>query len=143
RSEHVRWEIRQRSKSKRDLTLEESREALSMILSGEATTAQAGGFLLLERFKAESPEELLGFTEEVREGANLIRPKVQGLLDVGSPYDGRKRSIVVSPMSSVVAAAAGTPVVMHGEKGLGPKHGVPVGDVLEELGVPVDSEPAA
>ena len=32
---------------------------------------------------------------------------------------------------------------MHGEKGLGPKHGVPVGDVLEALGVDVDAEPEA
>jgi anthranilate phosphoribosyltransferase len=32
---------------------------------------------------------------------------------------------------------------MHGEKGLGPKHGVPVGDVLEALGLDIDREPAA
>src|SRR3972149_7462340 len=71
-----------------------------------------------------------------------IAPKVDGLLDIGSPYDGRKRSLVVSPAASIVACAAGLPVVMHGEKGLGPKHGVPVGDVLGGLGVDVGAEPA-
>jgi anthranilate phosphoribosyltransferase len=134
-------EIGQGPKGKRDLTRDEAREALSLILRGEATAAQAGGFLLLQRFKGESPEELFGFTEAVREGARLIRPNVNGLLDIGSPYDGRKRSIVVSPASAIVAAAAGVPVVMHGERGLGPKHGVAVGDVLADLGVGVDAEP--
>jgi anthranilate phosphoribosyltransferase len=135
-------EIGQGPKGKRDLTRDEAREALGMIIRQEVAPSQAGGFLLLQRFKGESPEELFGFTVAVREGANLIRPSVVGLLDVGSPYDGRKRSIVVSPVSSIVAAAAGVPVVMHGERGLGPKHGVPVGDVLEELGLDVNAEPA-
>jgi anthranilate phosphoribosyltransferase len=143
RMQYFLREIGQGPKGKRDLSREEAREALGMILRDEVAASQAGGFLLLQRFKGESPEELFGFTEATRDGANLIRPNVSGLLDVGSPYDGRKRSIVVSPVSSIVAAAAGVPVVMHGEKGLGPKHGVPVGDVLEALGVGVDGAPEA
>ena len=141
RMQYFLREIGQGPKGKRDLTREEAREALSLILGQEVAPAQAGGFLLIQRFKGESPAELYGFAEAYREGANLVRPAVRGLLDVGSPYDGRKRSIVVSPVSSIVAAAAGVPVVMHGEKGLGPKHGVPVGDVLEALGVDVDAAP--
>lgn len=127
----------------RDLSAEEARDAMSLILSGGATPAQAGAFLLLQRYKGESPEELLGFAEAVRAGANLIQPKVKGLLDIGSPYDGRKKSIVVSPASAIVAAAVGVPVVMHGEKGMGPKHGVPIGDVLEALRIDVDADPEA
>lgn len=134
-------EIGQGPRSGRSLTVEEAEDAMGMILRQEAVPSQAGGFLLLQRYKGESAEELLGFTQAVRSTANLISPKVEGLLDVGSPYDGRSKSIVVSPASSIVAAAAGVPVVMHGEKGLGPKHGVPIGDVLEALGVPVDQEP--
>ncbi len=134
-------EIGQGPRNCRDLTREEARDAMTLVLSGEATQAQAGGFLLLQRFKGESPEELLGFAEAVRAGARQIRPRVTGLLDIGSPYDGRKKSSVVSPASSIVAAAAGVPVVMHGEKDLGPKHGVPIGDVLEALGIDVDAEP--
>ena len=125
------------------MTREEARAAIELILDGGATPAQAGGFLLLQRYKGESVDELLGFCEAYRSRASLIRPAVEGLLDIGSPYDGRKKSIVVSPASAIVAAAAGVPVVMHGEKDLGPKHGVPVGDVLEALGVDTDAEPAA
>ena len=134
-------EIGQGPRSGRDLTREEARDAMGLILSGGATHAQAGGFLLVQRFKGESPEELFGFTEAIRSRANTITPSVEGLLDIGSPYDGRKKSIVVSPASSIVTAAAGVRVVMHGEKDLGPKHGVPIGDVLEALGLPVDLSP--
>lgn len=134
--------IGQGPRAGRDLTCDEARDAMELILSGGATRAQMGGFLLLERYKGESVDELLGFADAVRAHATTIRPKVSGLLDIGSPYDGRKKSIVVSPSSSIVAAAAGVPVVMHGEKDLGPKHGVPIGDVLEALGVEIDAEPA-
>ena len=134
-------EIGQGPKACRDLTREEARDGMEMILRQEVTRAQVGGFLLVQRFKGESPEELLGFADAIRAHARQIEPRVDGLLDIGSPYDGRKRSLVVSPAASIVACAAGVPVVMHGEKEMGPKHGVPVGDVLEALGVDVDAEP--
>lgn len=133
--------IGQGPKAGRDLTREEAGDAMSLILSGGATRVQMGAFLLVQRFKGESVDELLGFADAIRARATQIHPKVTGLLDIGSPYDGRKKSIVVSPASSVVAAAAGVPVVMHGEKDLGPKHGVPIGDVLEALGMDIDAEP--
>jgi len=134
-------EIGQGPKNCRDLTRDEARDALELILTQQAMPAQMGAFLLLERFKGESPQELLGFADAIRAHAVRIQPKVEGLLDIGSPYDGRKRSIVVSPASSIVTAAAGVPVVMHGEKDLGPKHGVPIGDVLEALAIDTDAPP--
>jgi len=134
-------EIGQGPRAGRDLTREEAREAMSLILAQQATPAQAGGFLLLQRYKGETPDELIGFAEAVCAGAQTIAPKVDTLLDIGSPYDGRKKSIVVSPASAIVVAAAGAPVVMHGEKGIGPKFGVPIGDVLEALGIDIDGEP--
>lgn len=134
-------EIGQGPRAGRSLTREEARDAMELILSQQATPAQTGAFLLLQRFKGESPEELVGFAEAVRAGARTVRPDVEGLLDIGSPYDGRKRSIVVSAASAIVTAAVGVPVVMHGEKGIGPKFGVPIGDVLEALGIDIDAEP--
>jgi anthranilate phosphoribosyltransferase len=134
-------EIGQGPRAGRDLTREEARQAMSLILSQQASPAQVGGLLLVQRYKGESPEELIGFAEGIRAAALTIAPKVEGLLDIGSPYDGRKKSIVVSPASAIVAAAAGVPVVMHGEKRIGPKFGVPIGDVLEALGMDTNSEP--
>jgi anthranilate phosphoribosyltransferase len=134
-------EIGQGPRAGRDLTANEAREAMSLILAQGATPAQAAGFLLVQRYKGETTDELIGFAEAIRAGARTISPKVEGLLDIGSPYDGRKKSIVLSPASAIVAAAAGVPVVMHGEKGIGPKFGVPIGDVLEALGIDIDLEP--
>lgn len=129
----------------RSLTREEARFCLEAILDGRATPAQAGAFLLLQRYKGETPDELLGFVDAVRNrpSTRLLRPDVPGLLDVGSPYDGRLRTIVVSPASSIVAAACGVPVLLHGEPNIPPKHGVTVGDVLDALGVPTDLDPEA
>lgn len=141
-SERMRFylrEIGQGPRTGRGLTRDEARDAMEILLTETCTRAQMGGFLLLQRFKGETPDELWGFAEAVRSRAHLIEPKVKGLLDIGSPYDGRKKSIVVSPASSIVAAAIGVPVVMHGEKDMGPKHGVPIGDVLEALGVDIDT----
>jgi anthranilate phosphoribosyltransferase len=127
----------------RSLTREEARYCLDAILDGRATSAQGGAFLLLQRYKGETPDELLGFVDAVRSRATtrLIHPNVEGLLDVGSPYDGRLRNIMVSPAASIVAAACGVPVLMHGERDMPPKHGLAVGDVLDALGVPTDLLP--
>src|SRR5207237_8333911 len=103
--------------------------------------AQAVALLLLQRYRSEAPEELLGYVDAVRGRASLLRPRVEGLLDVGSPYDGRTKHVVISPAASIVAAAAGVPVLMHGERDMGPKKGIAVGEVIEALGVATDLEP--
>src|SRR5688572_15167464 len=65
-------EIGQGPRAGRHLTRDEAREAMSLILSQQATPAQAGGFLLVQRYKGESPEELIGFAEAVRASARTI-----------------------------------------------------------------------
>lgn len=129
----------------RSLARDEARFCLDQILDGRATHAQGGAFLLLQRYKGETPDELLGFIDAVRgrSTTRLLHPQVDGLLDVGSPYDGRLRHIVISPPASIAAAACGVPVLMHGEPGTPPKHGLAVGDVLDALGVPTDLAPEA
>jgi len=136
-------QIGQGPKGARDLTREEASEALGLVLERAVPDAQIGGFLLLERFKGESAGELLGFADALRARSAHIAPQVEGLLDVGSPYDGRNDYLVISPAASIVAVAAGAAIVMHGEKDLAPKHGVGVIDVLEALGVDVEAPPEA
>ena len=51
----------------RNLTREEAREAMGMLLDGKVEDTQLGAFLMLLRHKEESPEELAGFTEALRE----------------------------------------------------------------------------
>lgn len=127
----------------RALTRDEARFALEAIFAGDATPAQTGALFILQRYRGESPDELLGYVDAVQARAVTLRPRVEGLLDVGSPYDGRSKHVVISPAASIVAAAAGVPVLMHGERDLGPKSGVAVGDVIAALGVDTDLDPAA
>ena len=127
----------------RNLTRDEARRALAAIMDGTATRAQAGALLLLQRYRGEAPEELLGYVDAVRERMRPVGATVEGLLDVGSPYDGRSKHVVVSPAASIVAAAAGVPVLMHGERDIGPKRGIAVGDVIAALGVSIDAGPQA
>jgi len=127
----------------RSLTREEARHCLDLILDDVATQAQAGAFLLLQRYKGETPDELLGFVDAVRGRATTqsIGPKVEGLLDIGTPYDGRTRTTSVSVPASIVAAAAGVPILLHGEPDIPPKHGYTIGDVLHALGVSTNDAP--
>ena len=127
----------------RALTRDEARRALDAIMDGAATPAQAGALLLLQRYRGEAPEELLGYIDAVRSRARPFAPRVEGLLDIGSPYDGRTKHIVVSVAASIVAAAAGVPVLMHGEPEMGPKPGLAVGEVIAALGVNTELAPDA
>lgn len=126
----------------RYLTRDEATFALDAIMDGVATRAQAGALLLLQRYRSEAPEELAGYVDAVRARMVPFAPHVEGMLDIGSPYDGRAKHVVISPAASIVAAAAGVPVLMHGERDMGPKKGLPVGDVIAALGVNTDATPA-
>lgn len=127
----------------RYLMRDEAREALDAIMDRVATPAQAGALLLLQRYRGESPDELLGYVDAARARMRPFAPRVDGMLDVGSPYDGRAKHVVVSPAASIVAAAAGVSVLMHGERDMGPKKGLAVGEVITALGVDTDGEPEA
>src|SRR5471032_3423249 len=74
----------------RNLTREEAREAMGMLLDEQVEDTQLGAFLMLLRHKEESPEELAGFTEAVR--ARLNAPSLN--VDVDWPtYAGKKRHL--------------------------------------------------
>src|SRR5512134_3579114 len=77
------------SKLRRDLTYEESMEAMRLILLRQATPAQIGAFLIGQRVKGEAEAEIRGFTDGVRsEFMTRISPRVENLLDLAAPYDG-------------------------------------------------------
>ena len=127
-----------------DLTREEAAAALRKILAGEATPAQAGGFLVTLRVKGETPEELAGFVAAIREGAAPVPPVTrQSFLDVGNPYDGKTDPVHLSIAAACLVAAAGGAVAFHGARRVSPKYGVGIGEVMGELGVRTDLPPEA
>lgn len=130
-------------KLKRDLTREEAEEAMRLILTEQATPAQVGAFLVAQRVKGEAADEVIGFTRAARAACRRISPRVEGLIDLGLPYDGKVKTLQLAPVAALIAAAAGQPVVLHGDRNIPTKCGVGPADVLEGLGVAIDQPPAA
>lgn len=95
----------------RDLTREEAREAMGMLLDGKAEDTQLGAFLMLLRHKEESAEELAGFTEAVRE--RLHAPAIA--VDIDWPtYAGKKRHLPWYLLAAKCLAQNGVRILMHG-----------------------------
>lgn len=123
----------------KNLTEEEARRVMGLMLGGEATQAQIAAFLALERVKGETLDELVGFASVLRDKAETIAPKVERYVDlVGTGGDGTF-TFNISTTSAFVVAAAGLPVAKHGNRSISSKSGA--GDVLEALGVNIMAEP--
>lgn len=125
---------------RKDLTEEEAKRAMDIMLSGEATQAQIAGFLTIERMKGETLEELVGFASVLRDKAATISPKLDNYVDLVGTGGDRTFTFNVSTTSAFVVAAAGLPVAKHGNRSISSKSGA--GDVLEALGVNIMAEPA-
>lgn len=124
-----------------DMTRDQAREALDFLISRESEDVQIAAFLTAMRFKSTTLDEYLGFFDAIYEHSLTIRPEVENLVNIGGPYDGRKRFLQLTPGAALVAAAAGVPVILHSSTGLPPKQGVTSAHVLEHLGVPAMLSP--
>jgi anthranilate phosphoribosyltransferase len=112
--------------------------AMSQILSGEATDIQIAGFLVALRSKGETVEEIGALAETMIRFATPIEVPKPSVDIVGSGGD-RSNTVNISSMAAVVAAAAGARVVKHGNRSASSACGA--ADLLEELGLRLDTEP--
>jgi anthranilate phosphoribosyltransferase len=101
-------------KASKDLTWDEAKQAMRLLIEGTATPAQVGAFLLAMRFKMESVTELAAFTSAAREYvAPLPVSKDLALVDL-PVYAGKQDTFHASIGAAVVAAAGGAAILMHG-----------------------------
>lgn len=129
-------------KTAEDLTYEQARRSMKLILDGEPDPTTLGVFWLANRWKHNEPEELAGFLDAVREQAvQTVEPDADPV-DCGANYDGKHDTALLGVASGLVAAATGTPVVAHSADRVPASFGVTYRDVLAELGVATDLEPA-
>ncbi|TBW37044.1 anthranilate phosphoribosyltransferase [Siculibacillus lacustris] len=120
------------------LSREEARTAFDVMMSGAATPAQIGGFLMALRVRGESVDEITGAVEVMRDKMLRVAAPADAVDIVGTGGDG-SGSWNVSTASAFVAAAMGIPIAKHGNRALSSKSGS--ADVLVALGVKIDISP--
>jgi len=115
-------------------------EVMNVMMEGQATPAQIGGFLTALRAKGETPEEIAAFARVMREHAVYVKPQVAGTLvdTCGTGGDG-SHTFNISTAAAFVAAGAGITVVKHGNRGVSSRCGS--ADVLTALGVDISVDP--
>jgi anthranilate phosphoribosyltransferase len=123
----------------RDLSREEARAVMDGIMSGEATPAQIGGFLIALRVKGETPDEIAGCAEAMREHVLAVRPQRDDLVDTAGTGGDGARTINISTAAALVAAATGAAVAKHGNRAVSSASGS--ADVLEALGFRLELQP--
>jgi len=118
---------------KRDLNETEMSEVMRLIMTGEATHAQIGGFLIGLRMKGESVDEITAAAKVMRFLAEKVDVQGPHLVDTcGTGGDGAN-TFNISTCCAMVAAAAGAKVAKHGNRSISSKSGS--ADVLEAAGV--------
>jgi anthranilate phosphoribosyltransferase len=95
----------------RNLTREEARQAMGMLLDGQVEETQLGAFLMLLRHKEENAEELAGFTEAFRERNQA--PAITVDLDWPT-YAGKKRHLPWYLLAAKALANSGVRILLHG-----------------------------
>ena len=136
-----------------NLSRQEAEIATRMILLQEATPAQIGAFMIAHRIKRPTSAELAGMldaydqlgpklpswqignqdsSELISANQNSVTPSV---IVFGNPYDGRDRTAPVTPLTALLLATAGIPVVMHGGDCMPTKYGIPLVEIWQGLDV--------
>ncbi len=116
------------------LSRTEAETAFDAIMSGEATPAQIGGFLMALRTRGETVDEYAAAAAVMRAKATRVRGAEDAMDIVGTGGDG-KGTLNISTATAFVVAGAGVRVAKHGNRALSSKAGT--ADALSAMGVNV------
>lgn len=117
------------------LNREEAASAFGIIMSGDATPSQIGGFLMGLRVRGETVDELIGAVSTMRSKMTPVEAPKDAVDIVGTGGDG-SGTYNISTCSAFVLAGGGVPVAKHGNRAMSSKSGA--GDVLSALGINLD-----
>ena len=135
----MQWsEILGRLASGGDLTRNEARDAMAVVMAGEATPAQISALIVSLRIKGETVDEMTGLVEAMRAAAVTVDIG-ETVVDVVGTGGDRSGTFNISTTAALIAAGAGAKVAKHGNRSASSRCGS--ADVLEALGVRIDLEP--
>ena len=120
------------------LTIEQSAQAFDVMMSGEATPSQIGGFLMALRVRGETVDEIAGAVTTMRSKMLRVEAPMDAMDIVGTGGDN-SGTYNISTCTAFVVAGAGVPVAKHGNRALSSKSGA--ADVLMALGVNIELMP--
>src|SRR5216117_2565789 len=124
-----------------DLTPDQAEAAMIDIMTGQATPSQISAFLIGLKKKGETVDEITAIARVMRTFSRTVCPKVDGyLLDTCGTGGDTAKTFNVSTTAAFVIAAAGVRVAKHGNRSFTSRCGS--ADVLEQLGVKLEMEPA-
>jgi len=126
--------------AREDLSQPQMTAVMNLIMTGEATPAQMGGFLIGLRMKGETVDEITAAAQVMRELSTKVVVEVEHLVDTCGTGGDASGSFNISTASALVCAAAGAHVAKHGNRSVSSKSGS--ADVLEAAGVNLDLNPA-
>jgi anthranilate phosphoribosyltransferase len=121
----------------KSLTSEQAEAAFDIMMSGNATPSQMGGFLMALRVRGETVEEITGAVRAMRAKMTRIEAPA-GAIDTCGTGGDAAGTWNISTGAAIVVAACGVPVAKHGNRGLSSKSGA--ADVLGVLGVNIDAD---
>ncbi len=125
---------------RKDLSSDQSRAAMSEMMSGGASQSQIASFITAMSMKGETEDEIRGFVTSMREHASRISAP-PGTVDLCGTGGDCKATFNISTVASFVVAGAGVPVAKHGNRSVSSRSGS--ADVLSALGLSYDLEPEA
>jgi len=123
----------------KNLSRDEMTEVMDLIMTGQATPSQIGGFLIGLRMKGETVDEVSAAASVMRELSTKVSIEKDNLVDTCGTGGDASGSFNISTASVFVTAAAGAHVAKHGNRSVSSKSGS--ADVLETAGVNLDLTP--
>lgn len=124
--------------TRQPLSRQEASDAFEILMSGEASMAQVGGFLMGLRVRGETVDEIAGAVSIMRQKMVPVDAPEDAIDIVGTGGDGTN-TYNISTLAALIVAGAGVPVAKHGNRALSSKSGT--ADALSQLGVKLDIDP--
>ncbi len=118
-------------KGNRDLTHEEAKDMMTQILEQSVPSEQIAAFLLGWRLKPETNDEFRGALEAC--DAKMKHSKVENSLELGYPFDGKRRNPYIFPLVAKVLQKAGVNLVVIGDELTPAKDGITTKDICNKL----------